>query len=78
VRSSRPSFELKEGPERRLAQRVPWINGIRHVPRPNVPIERDGLPATKVGLQITDATFAPNGTLVVAQAAPLPRIAAST
>src|SRR5262249_25877411 len=34
--------------------------------------DRDGVAATKVGLQITDATFAPNGTLVVAQVAPRP------
>ena len=36
--------------------------------------DRDGARATAVGLRITDARFAPNGTLVVAQAAPTPKI----
>ena len=36
--------------------------------------DRDGVKATTVGLLITDAAFAPNGTLVVAQAKPLPKI----
>jgi len=36
--------------------------------------DRDGVRATKVGLLITDAAFAPNGTLVVAQSRPLPKI----
>jgi DNA-binding MarR family transcriptional regulator len=33
-----------------------------------------GLQATTVGLKITDARFAPNGTVIVAQAAPKPKI----
>ncbi len=36
--------------------------------------DRDGVKATTVGLLITDAAFAPNGTLVVAQAKPRPKI----
>jgi len=36
--------------------------------------DRNGVKATTVGLLITDAAFAPNGTLVVAQAKPLPKI----
>ena len=36
--------------------------------------DRDGVRATTVGLQITDASFAPNGTVIVAQAAPKPKI----
>jgi hypothetical protein len=36
--------------------------------------DHDGVPATSVGLLITDAGFAPNGTLVVAQSRPLPKI----
>ena len=36
--------------------------------------DRDGVRATTVGLKITDARFAPNGTLIVAQAAPKPKI----
>lgn len=36
--------------------------------------DRDGVKATTVGLLITDAAFAPNGALVVAQAKPLPKI----
>jgi hypothetical protein len=32
------------------------------------------VPATSVGLLITDAAFAPNGTLVVAQSRPLAKI----
>ena len=36
--------------------------------------DRDGVKATTVGLLITDAAFAPNRTLVVAQAKPLPKI----
>src|SRR5262245_38428861 len=36
--------------------------------------DRDGVKATTVGLLITDASFAPNGTLVVAQAKPQPKI----
>jgi outer membrane protein assembly factor BamB len=36
--------------------------------------DRDGVKATTVGLLITDAAFDPNGTLVVAQAKPRPKI----
>ena len=36
--------------------------------------DRDGVRATTVGLQITDAQFAPNGTLLIAQTAPKPKI----
>jgi len=36
--------------------------------------DRDGAQATAVGLRITDARFAPNGTVIVAQAAPAPKI----
>jgi hypothetical protein len=36
--------------------------------------DRDGVKATTVGLLITDAAFAADGTLVVAQAKPLPKI----
>jgi len=34
--------------------------------------DRNGVVATTVGLLITDAAFAPNGRLLVAQAAPKP------
>jgi hypothetical protein len=36
--------------------------------------DHDGVPATSVALLITDAGFGPNGTLVVAQSRPLPKI----
>ena len=36
--------------------------------------DRDNIAATAVGLRITDAAFAPNGTLIVAQAAPRPKL----
>ena len=36
--------------------------------------DRDNVQATAVGLGITDAAFAPNGTLIVAQTRPKPKL----
>ena len=47
---------------------------VRIVGTGRVGPDRDGVKATAVGLLITDASFAPNGTLVVAQAKPSPKI----